>query len=186
MVEDSYSAWHAVRVRSRHEKLVFAQLQAKQHETFLPLYAAKHKWADRWKTVSLPLFPGYLFCRFPRPGRSSVLSTPGVIDLVRTGSEPAPIADGEIEAIQKAVNSPLLTEPYAGLVNGQRVVMTEGPLKGLAGTLLETRRNLRLVLSVELLHRSVVIEIEREWIAPLEPERSVLYRLASASSYRTA
>jgi transcription antitermination factor NusG len=186
LVDNPLTAWHAVRVRSRHEKLVFAQLQARQHDVFLPLYAAKHKWADRWKTVSLPLFPGYLFCRVARPRRSSVLATPGVIDLVRSGSEPAPIADKEIDAIQKAVNSPLFTEPYAGLVNGQRVMMTEGPLKGVTGILMETRRNLRMVLSVELLQRSVVIEIEREWIAPLEPERSLLNWLDSASEYPMA
>jgi transcription antitermination factor NusG len=178
--------WHALHVRSRHEKSVFAQLEAKCHEVFLPVYTVRHKWADRWKTVSLPLFPGYVFCRFTPANRSSVLTTSGVIDLVRAGAEPACIDDGEIEAIQLAVNSRLGTMPYAGLAKGERVMMTGGPLGGLTGTLMGTRRNLRFVLSVELLQRSVLVEVDPDWIAPLEDSVPASYRLDSASEYRIA
>ena len=178
--------WHALYVRSRHEKSVFAQLEAKCHEVFLPLYTVRHKWADRWKTVSLPLFPGYVFCRFSASNRSSVLTTSGVINLVRGGAEPARIDNSEIEAIQMAVNSRLGTMPYAGLAKGERVVMTGGPLGGLTGTLIGTRRNLRLVLSVELLQRSVLVEIDPDWIAPLEHSTPMSYLLDSASEYRIA
>jgi transcription antitermination factor NusG len=165
--------WYALRVRSRHEKSVFAQLVAKQHEAFLPSYNARHKWVDRWKTVSMPLFPGYVFCRFDAALRTSVLTTSGVIDVVRAGSQPAAVDSAEIDAIRVAVNSPLFTEPYAGLIKGQGVVVTGGPLAGLTGHLVEMRKNLRLVLSVELLSRSVLVEIDRDWVAPRAPVRSL-------------
>lgn len=158
--------WFALHVRSRHEKVVQAQLAAKQEQVFLPLYTARHKWADRLKTVSLPLFPGYVFCRFDVSRRSTVLATSGVIDIVRSGAEPAPIDTGEIEAIQRVVQSPLYSEPYGGLAAGQCVMMSVGPLAGLKGTLITIRRDLRLILSVELLQRSVMVEIEREWVVP--------------------
>ena len=165
---ESLEHWYAVRVRPRHEKSVFAQLVSKEHDTFLPLYSARNKWADRWKTLSLPLFPGYVFCRFDLSERRSVLTSFGVIDLVRTGPSPAPVANSQLEAIRAAVGSSLVVEPWSGLAQGDRVIMTSGPLKGLTGRLLEVRKGLRLVLSVDLLHRSVVVEIDREWVARME------------------
>lgn len=168
-------SWYVLHVRSRHEQVVFSQLAAKDHEAFVPCYTEKRKWADRWKSVTLPLFPGYVFCRFDAGKRTSVISTSGVIDIVRAGTEPAPIKTSVIDAIRTAVNSPLFTEPYAGLVKGQSVVMTDGPLVGLTGHLIEIRKNLRLVISVELLNRSVLVEIDRDWVAAQAPVRRINY-----------
>src|ERR1017187_4705848 len=174
MLESDALRWYALHVRSRHEKSVFAQLNAKHQLAFLPLYTSKHRWADRWKAVSLPLFPGYVFCQLDIAYRTSVLATSGVIDIVRSGTVPAPIETAELEAIQAVVNSPLPTRPHAGLVEGERVVMTDGPLQGLAGVVIEVRKNPRLVLSVQLLQRSVLVEIKREWATPIMPIRSAL------------
>lgn len=174
--------WYALYVRSRHEKIVSAQLEAKQHEVFLPLYTARHKWADRWKNVTLPLFQGYVFCRFEAQRRSSVLATTGVIDVVRVGSDPAPIDCTVIETIQAAVTSPLMTEPYTGLVEGQHVMMTGGPLCGVRGTLVKIKDSFRFVISVDLLNRSVLVEIESDWIAPCEPCKPLYIRAIELQS----
>ncbi len=160
--------WYALRVRSRHEKSVAAQLECKQYDVFLPLYKARRKWVDRWKALSLPLFPGYVFCRFNPGYRSGVLATGGVIGVVRVGSELAPLESSEIDAIRRVASSPLTVEPYPSLVRGQRVTVMAGPLKGVTGTLLEIRKSVRLVISVELLCRSVLVEIERDWALPCE------------------
>lgn len=170
-MNDSHSAqqWYALHVRSRHEKRVSAQLKAKQHDVFLPLYWARHRWADRWKTVCLPLFQGYVFCRFEGATQPRVLATTGVIDVVRIGAKAAPVETAEIEAIRRVVNSPLPVEPYPSLVAGQKVVMGGGPLNGLSGTLVKIRNGLRLVISVELLRRSVLVEVERQWVVPYGP-----------------
>jgi len=165
-VETDRERWYALWVRSRHEHTVAAQLTARQHEVFLPVYSARHKWADRWKTVSLPLFPGYVFSRFDVAKRSSVLSASGVIDIVRIGAEPAEIDPSEIEAVQTVVKSSLFTEPYPHLSQGQRVTVRGGPLSGVHGTLIEVRNSLRLLVSVELLNRSVSVEVDRDWVIP--------------------
>jgi transcription antitermination factor NusG len=165
-VESAPERWYALWVRSRHEHTVAAQLDARQYEVFLPLYTARHKWADRWKTVSLPLFPGYVFSRFDVARKSSVLSASGVIDIVRIGGKPAEIAPSEIEAVQTVVKSSLFAEPYPHLVKGQRVTVSGGPLNGVPGTLVEVRNSLRLVVSVELLNRSVSVEVDRDWVIP--------------------
>jgi len=164
LAAESDLRWYALYVRSRHEKTVHAQLSSKSEDVFLPVYSSRHKWADRWKTVSLPLFPGYVFCRFDSDRRSSVMTTSGIIDVVRNGSQPAAIDSCEIEALKRVVASPLLMEPYADIVPGEAVTMSDGPLKGLSGTLMEVRKGLRLVVSVQLLRRSVLIEIDRDWV----------------------
>ena len=164
--------WYALRVRSRHEKLVHAHLEAKNRNAFLPLYHASHKWADRRKTVHLPMFPGYVFCRFDATLRYSVLATPGVVDIVRVGTEPAAIEDSEIEAVQLIVRSQAPAEPYPDIIAGQRMMISGGPLNGLAGTLAEIRNGLRLVVCVELLCRSVMVEVSRQWVVPLDQPRS--------------
>jgi transcription antitermination factor NusG len=161
-------SWYALYVRSRREKNVHTLLEAKQHEAFLPLFHSRHKWADRWKTVSLPLFPGYVFCRFEPESRPCVLATSGIIDVVRLGSEPAPIDPTEMLAIQRIASSPLMTEPYAGLIKGCQVSMRGGPLSGVTGTLLEVQKRCRLVVSIELLGRSVLVEIDRDWAVPTQ------------------
>lgn len=173
MIENDSSNWYALHVRSKCEKLVYAQLEAKKHKAFLPIYLARHRWADRWKTVSLPLFTGYVFCQFEPAQRYSVLANSGVIDVVRAGGEPVAVDPNEMENLRRVVDSPLSVEPYPELAKGQRVVMSGGPLTGLTGTLVEIRRNLRLVLTVELLNRSISVEIERDWVVPCEPATHV-------------
>ena len=163
--------WYALYVRARHEKRVQAHLEAHQQQVFLPLYISRHRWADRWKTVSLPLFPGYVFCRFNAESQYSILVSSGIIDVVKVGSKPAAIEASEIRAIQLIVNSQLSAEPYTQLARGEKVLMIDGPLTGLSGTLVEIKNSLRLVISVALLHRSVMVEIDREWVIPTSPSK---------------
>jgi transcription antitermination factor NusG len=158
--------WYALRVRPRHESRVYDQLQSKDCDAFLPRYTSRRKWADRWKTLRLPLFPGYVFCQFEPPERMRVLTTPGVIDVVRTGNDPAPVDPIEIDAIRRIESSELTAEPYPSLARGQRVVVIGGPLTGVGGVLVQVRSGYRLVISVELLQRSVQVEIERGLVAP--------------------
>ncbi|MBV9769504.1 MAG: hypothetical protein JOZ32_08035, partial [Bryobacterales bacterium] len=80
----------------------------------------------------------------------------------------AAIENAEIEAVQLVVNSGVPAEPYPQLVSGQRVMLTDGPLSGLTGTLTSIRNSVRLVVSVELLCRSILVEIDRDWVVPVD------------------
>src|SRR5271154_1277613 len=142
-------------------------LRIKGIETFLPVYSQQRQWADRKVDVNFPLFPGYVFGRFEAGSRSRILSTPGLFDIVRCGKEPAPIPDAEVRALQVAVNSGQPLEPWPHLAVGELVEMYGGPLIGLPGRILEIKNSVRLVLSVSLLNRSILIEINQEWIRPL-------------------
>jgi transcription antitermination factor NusG len=97
-----------------------------------------------------------------------------VIDMYGVGNDLAPVPDNEIDSIRRTVNFPLLLEPCPDLMPGQQVKIHSGPLEGLAGTLIENRKGLRLLISVEFLHRSVLVEIDGEWVVPLEPLKTAM------------
>lgn len=161
------SRWFAIRVKSQRERMVATAIRQKGLEEFLPQYKSRHRWSDRFKSVELPLFPGYVFCRINPTFRLPILTVPGVLHFVGLGRVPVPIDDAEIDAIQSAVRSGLRVEPLAYLNVGQRVRLAEGPLTGLEGILTEVRKQYRVVVSLTLLQRSVAVEIERHWITPV-------------------
>src|SRR5438128_2109839 len=91
--------WFAIEVKTTHEKRVTSLLDYQAYEWFLPLYRCRRRWSDRIKEVELPLFPGYVFCRFAPCSRVPILKTPSVMRIVGIGGTPTPIDDDEISAI---------------------------------------------------------------------------------------
>ena len=159
--------WFALRVKSGTEKMVSMIARNKGFEEFLPLYQSRRRWSDRVKSLELPLFQGYVFCRLDPVRRLPLLTIPSVMHFVGIGRIPAPIQDAEIAAIQVAIQSGLHAQPWPFLNVGQRVRLEEGPLEGLEGILVQIRKVHRLVVSVSLLRRSVAVEVERDWVSPL-------------------
>ena len=163
----SQRRWYALHVKSRSEKLVAAITQNKGFEEFLPLCKVRRRWSDRVQTVELPLFPGYLFCRIGAESRLPILTIPGVLGFAGIGRTPLPIEDREIAAIQTAVASGLVSEPWPFINSGEVVRLEAGPLVGLEGIYLTSRKQHRIVVSVALLQRSIAIEIDRDWVMPV-------------------
>jgi transcription antitermination factor NusG len=143
-------------------------LRGKGYEEFLPLYRSRRRWSDRVKDLELPLFPGYLFCRFDVSDRlMPILTTPGVIGIVGAGKLPIPVDLEEIEAIRAILRSGLAAQPWPLLRAGSKVYIERGPLAGLEGIITNTEKVYRLIVSVSLLQRSVAVEIDREWARPI-------------------
>ena len=164
----SCDRWFAIRVKSRAENMVAMMMHNKGFEEFSPLYQCRRRWSDRFKSLEIPLFPGYVFCRLNPEHRLPILIIPGVLHFVGIGKVPVPIDEGEIAAIQAATRAGLSAEPWPFLQVGQRVRLEEGPLAGVEGFLSEIRKQHRLIVSVTLLQRSVAVEIQREWVRPLD------------------
>jgi transcription antitermination factor NusG len=157
--------WFALASKPRHEKAIDQILRSKGLESYLPLYRARHHWSDRVKSVDLPLFPGYLFCRFDYRQRVPVLSTPGVLSIVGFAGVPTPVSEEEIAAIQGILASGLPSGPWPYIRIGQTVRIERGSLAGLQGVLVREKDAMRVVVSVELLRRAVAVEISRDMIA---------------------
>lgn len=156
--------WYALRTRSNAEQLASTGLQAKGYQQYLPCYRARRRWCDRTVEARVPFFPGYIFCRFDASAKLPVISTAGVVSVVGFGTQPASIADSEIEAIQTALNSGAHAEPCAFLKEGQRIRVIDGALKGVEGILLKKKAEWRVVISIALLQRSLSVEVDRECV----------------------
>lgn len=159
-------SWFALIVKPRHEKSAAFNLRCLGLEEFLPLERVRRSWSDRTQAVDLPLFPGYLFCRFTYRDRLHVLNTAGVKAIVGFGGADVPLQDHEIAALQKLLSSQLPVSSWPYLRVGEKVRIEQGSLGGLSGTLVREKSPWRLVVSVELLQRSVAVEIDREMLAP--------------------
>ena len=159
--------WFALAVRSCREHVVSAALAHKGYEILLPTYRSRRPWSDRIKELELPLFPGYVFCRFNHARRTApVVSTPGVIRIIGFGGEPAPLDNAEINAVRLVQASLLAAQPYPYVASGSRVRVTHGSLSGIEGIVVSEKKHHQLVVSITLLQRSVAVAIDRAWVTP--------------------
>jgi transcription antitermination factor NusG len=156
--------WFALSVTVRHEKIIARLLANKGLDTFLPLHTRRHHYAGRARNFELPLFPGYLFCRMNPGNRLPILTTPGVLQIVGAGRIPIPVEDAEIVPLMRAAKAGVPMSPHPYWKSGQVGRITRGPLAGIQGVVANARNPSRLILSVTLLQRSVLVEIDPDCV----------------------
>jgi len=152
--------WFAVKTVVGSERPVAETLARKGYDQFLPAYRTRRRWSDRNKEVSIPYFPGYVFCRLEPGYWLPALKTPGVQYLVGYGKKPVPIDESEIESIRTVVQSGFPAGPCPFLRVGDRARVIDGPLCGLEGFLVRFKGGWRVVVSVTLLGRSLSVEVD--------------------------
>lgn len=170
-VDDS-QAWYALYTRHQHEKTVADLLARKNFTVYLPLYESSRRWKDRVKQLSLPLFPSYVFVQGGLDRQLQMLTTPGVFSVVNCAGKAQPIPEPEISAVRRMVEGPLRAEPHPFLKCGDRVRVKRGPLEGLEGILSRTKGLFRLVVSVEMLAKSVAVEVDASLVERVAPRDS--------------
>lgn len=170
--KQSVTKWFAVYTSPRHEKRVDQYMNQREIEHYLPLYHPRRRWSDgSTVTLDLPMFPGYIFVRIGRSERVKVLEVPGVLMVVGgPGRQPAPLPDGEIEALRSGLDL-RQAEPHPLLTVGQRARIKTGALAGMEGVVVRHKGSLRVVLTVNLILQSVAVEVDG---AELEPANSVI------------
>jgi transcription antitermination factor NusG len=152
--------WYAAYTSANRERRVSEQLGARKVEHFLPLYASPRRWKDRRVKLELPLFPGYVFVRTALQNRLQVLQVPGVVRLVGFDGAPTALPEDEIETLRTSLRNGLRVEPHPYLTVGRRVRVQGGALAGLTGILLRRKSGARFVVSVDLIQRSVAVEVD--------------------------
>src|ERR1039457_5289328 len=157
--------WYALYTYPRHEKLVAEQIERRDISCFLPLYRSVRRWKDRRKELELALFPGYVFVHIALQDKLHVLQVPGAVRLVTFNGQPAALPEQEIECLRNRQSNSNI-EPHPYLRVGRRVRVRSGPMHGLEGIIRRNKDKCRVVFSVDLIMRSVAVEVDE---ADLEP-----------------
>ena len=168
--------WYAAYAVARHEKVVARQLEERSIETFLPLYRSWHRWKDRRKLIELALFPSYVFVKIAARDRLRVLQVPSVVRMVIFNGQLAALPAQEIEALRNGLENNIYAEPCPYLRVGRRVRVVRGPMAGAEGILTRKKDKYRFVISVDVLMRSVAVEVDG----------SDLEEISSSRVHRTA
>ena|ERR1700752_2273637 len=159
--------WYAVYTKSRHEKVAEINLRNRGVMTFLPLREVVSRWKDRNKTINVPLFPSYVFVKIGFMDIHKVIYTKGVLKVVGCNGTPVPVPTEQVESIRTLIQSKLKYDPYPYLDRGREVLIKSGPLQGIIGKIMEKRSKHKLVLSIDLIKKSVSVEIGVLDIEPL-------------------
>ena len=163
-------SWYAVRTRSNFENKVLRQLQGRSITSFLPKVWVWSRRRDRRKKISVPLFPGYLFVRVELNAQThlDVVKAAGAVNLVGIQGRPVPVNDDEMANLQVLDGTDRSLSQINGLKKGDRLMVIDGPLKGLIGTYQRLKdKSARLVVGLSLLNRSVAVELDDWAVEPL-------------------
>ena len=171
--------WYAAYTASRHEKTVAEHLRQRCVECFLPLYETVRRWNNGRHRVQLPLFPSYVFVRMAMRDKLRVLQVPGLAQLVTFQGSPAVLPDTEIETLRVALAAGVMAQPYRYLSVGSKVEICRGPLQGMHGILLRHQGQFRVVVSVEMIMRSIVVQVDASDVVALERKTSLLIPAAT-------
>jgi transcription antitermination factor NusG len=158
--------WYALYTCPRHEKRVAEQIEQRHISCFLPLYRSIRRWKDRRKELDLALFPGYVFVRITPQDRLRVLQLAGAVRFVSFNGQPVPLPASEMESLMSGLSSGVRAEPHPYLTVGRSVRVRSGPLAGAQGILIRRKDKFRVVLSLELIMRSVAVEVDESDIEP--------------------
>jgi transcription antitermination factor NusG len=163
-VDPSDTCWFAVWTRSRQEKVAAAMLGTLGVQHFLPLKSELRQWSDRKQTVHVPLFNGYLFVRMnpTHDRRLQVLKAPGIAGFVGNNTGPLPIPDQQIEDIRTVLTRRVECAVLSLLEEGDRVRVVRGPLAGVEGRLLQGNSSTRLLISIEMIHKTLAVSVLRQ------------------------
>jgi len=165
----SESRWFAVWTRSRQEKVAASVLDSLGVPHFLPLKSELHQWSDRKRTVTVPLFSGYLFVRINmfRDSRLQILNAPGVVGFVGNHTGPLPIPDQQIDDIRAVLAQGVEYTVLPYLEEGELVRVVRGALAGVEGRLIRTNSASRLMISIEMIHKSLAVSVSRQDVEPV-------------------
>lgn len=169
---DSAMPWYVIRVKANAEKTAAQSLTNRGVVVFLPLQKRQSR-RKNFGLIDIPLFPGYIFGQFDYRDPLRVVACPGVVQILSRGNMPEPVDPAEMHSLLVLSRTGLSMSLLPVFARGQKVRITNGPLTDVQGLVLRDNGRQRLILSVSLLRRSVVAEIDREWIEDLNPSVQV-------------
>ncbi|HWZ81746.1 MAG TPA: UpxY family transcription antiterminator [Terriglobales bacterium] len=161
--------WYALHTRARHERVVEHRLREEGLETFLPTVRETHRWSDRKKVVEVPLFSCYVFvhCALSAEDRTKVYRVDSALGFVGTRGAGLPIPDEQIESVRAVLSQTAPCRSHPFLKVGQRVRVCGGAMDGVEGVFLSENGDNSLVISVDVIQRSLAVRIDGYDVKPI-------------------
>jgi transcription antitermination factor NusG len=152
------SPWNVLHVTANHEKRVAQHLNCRAVEHYLPLYTERSHWTDRTVELERPLFAGYVFIRFSAPQKLSIISIPGVLQVLG-GNGCQTVSSQELDRIRLALSGGQRLRPHPFLAVGVQVRVRGGIFDGAQGVVAEMRRECKVVIALSGVQQSFSLEI---------------------------
>ena len=159
--------WYALRIRQRFREQCEDYLKAHSYDFFSPVKPEVRQWSDRRKITHVPLFPGYLFCRFECRESMPIWLAPGVIDIINSGGRLLEVDAEQIENIKRCLDASVSIDVIPELIRGRKVRIISGPLAGISGVLTLIKQHLRVALEITMMNRTVLVEVHASHLAPI-------------------
>jgi transcription elongation factor/antiterminator RfaH len=160
--------WYVARTLPQRELRAAQQLANQGFRSFVPRYWKNRRHARKVETVSVPLFPRYIFTILD-PGRDrwrSINGTFGVDRLLTYGAEPRPVPPGVVEGLIEASDSEGNVQFDFHLRAGQTVRVTAGPFADLVGELEYLDDNGRVRVLLEIMGGKMRVMIPQTLLIP--------------------
>lgn len=155
-------AWYALYTKPKSEYKAAEQLRSIGVQYYLPVITRQKQWSDRKKKSSEIILKGYIFIFADEKERSASLEEYSVVRCVFDNGRPAKIPEWQIQNLKNmlAEDGEFLIKD--GLIPGKRVIIKEGPFQGIIGVIQESDNEHYLVVSVDLLNRSIIARLPKE------------------------
>ena len=142
--------WYVVQVRTGDELKIADRLQHEvrlaDEKIFVPLFERRKCIRGEWTKVTMPLFPGYIFIETDdvedmhlRIRKLNVFTK-----VLKTGDIYTPISEEEEEFLRNLIGEDHIARQSVGIIEGDKVIVMEGPLYGLEGSIIKINRHKRI------------------------------------------
>lgn len=152
--------WYAVQLNPNKDALAAWHLQNQGFSVFAPRLQKTIRHARQFRSVTVPLFPGYLFVSIDaRHDRwRAINGTLGVRSLVMSGDRPLPISEPTMAELRRQFAD---QSEQAPLRPGDAVEVTSGPLTGLVGKMQRLDGSARVKVLMDLLGAEIGVSLPR-------------------------
>ncbi len=158
--------WVVLHTRPRCEKKCEALSRQKEARMYLPCIDKVHTYGPRVRVHRLPLFRGYVFALLRKEDRAWFRQSPHVANVIEVVNERRFLET--LRAVARALSEDLGHEVLPFLEAGRKVRITGGPLKGLEAVIAEVRGRSHVLLQIELIQQSLVLEVDAAFLEPMD------------------
>lgn len=153
-------SWYAIYVNVKHEKKVVQKLLEQHIVAYSPVVKKLQQWSDRKKWVEFPMLSGYVFVKIDGLEKEKVLQCPGVYAYIKFSGVEATIRDSEINILKSIEESGYdVTQETTDVKLLDRVEITQGPLKGLFGTIVHLQNANYVQIQLENLQQNIMVKL---------------------------